>query len=59
MSSATAEFAVGSWGEETFKELDGEGKLTRASVAESLTGDGTFRAPLGEDATITLDHTMG
>lgn len=39
MSSATAEFAVGSWNEETFKELGGDAKLTRASVTGSLTGD--------------------
>ena len=39
MSLATSEFAVGSWNEETYKELDGEAKLTRASVTGSLTGD--------------------
>ncbi len=39
MSSATAEFAVGSWNEETYKELDGDAKLTRASVTGSMTGD--------------------
>lgn len=39
MSSATGEFAVGSWNEETYQELGGEGKLTRASVTGSLTGD--------------------
>ena len=39
MSKATAEFAVGSWNEETFTELGGDAKLTRASVSGSLTGD--------------------
>lgn len=39
MSSATGEFAVESWNEETFKELGGDAKLTRASVTGSLTGD--------------------
>jgi hypothetical protein len=39
MSSATGEFAVGSWNEETYQELEGEAKLTRASVTGSLTGD--------------------
>ena len=39
MSNATGEFAVGSWNEETFKELEGEAKLTRASVTGTLTGD--------------------
>ena len=34
-----AEFAVGSWNEETFKELDGDAKLTRATVTGTLTGD--------------------
>lgn len=131
MSNATAEFAVGSWNEETFAELGGDAKLTRASVTGTLTGDitgssetewlmcygpdgtaryvglqrvdgslggktgsfvvesngdfdggeakgkwsviagsgtddlagltgeGTFTAPLGEKATITLDYTIG
>ena len=39
MSHASAEFTVGSWHEETFKELDGDAKLTRASVTGSLTGE--------------------
>lgn len=39
MSNATAEFAVASWNEETFKELEGDAKLTRASVTGNLTGD--------------------
>lgn len=39
MPIATSEFAVASWHEETFKELDGEAKLTRASVTGDLTGD--------------------
>jgi hypothetical protein len=39
MPIARAEFAVESWNEETFKELDGDAKLTRASVTGSLTGD--------------------
>ncbi len=131
MSNATGGFAVGSWNEETFKELEGDAKLTRAHVTGSLTGDitgtsevewlmcygpdgtaryvglqrvdgslggkdgsfvvesngdfdggeakgtwsviagsgtgdlagltgeGTFRAPLGETATVTLDYTIG
>jgi hypothetical protein len=39
MTSATGEFAVGSWSEETFTELGGDAKLTRASVTGTLTGD--------------------
>ena len=39
MSHATSEFAVGSWNEETFADLGGEAKLTRAGVTGSLTGD--------------------
>ena len=39
MSKAAAEFAVGSWNEETFTELGGDAKLTRASVTGTLTGD--------------------
>jgi hypothetical protein len=39
MPKATAEFAVASWNEETYQELEGEAKLTRASVTGTLTGD--------------------
>jgi hypothetical protein len=39
MPNATAEFAVATWNEETYQELDGEAKLTRASVTGTLTGD--------------------
>jgi hypothetical protein len=39
MSNATAEFAVASWNEETYLELEGDAKLTRASVTGELTGD--------------------
>jgi hypothetical protein len=39
MPKATAEFAVESWNEETYQELEGEAKLTRASVTGTLTGD--------------------
>ncbi|MGZ5305956.1 MAG: DUF3224 domain-containing protein [Actinomycetota bacterium] len=39
MSSATGEFTVASWNEDTYKELEGGAKLTRASVTGSLTGD--------------------
>ena len=39
MPNAAAEFAVGSWNEETFTELGGDAKLTRASVTGTLTGD--------------------
>jgi len=39
MSIATGVFEVASWKEDTYQELDGGGKLTRASVGGSLTGD--------------------
>ena len=39
MTNAAAEFAVASWNEETYLDLEGDAKLTRASVAGSLTGD--------------------
>jgi hypothetical protein len=36
---AQAEFKVESWDENTYEELEGEAKLTRASVGQSFTGD--------------------
>lgn len=38
MHSATGEFTIDSWNEETYQDLDGEAKLTRASVEQSFTG---------------------
>lgn len=46
MSMANGKFEVGDWNEETYQELDGGAKLTRATVGETFTGDvegkGTF-----------------
>jgi len=39
MAQATGSFTVKSWDENTYQELDGNGKLTRASVAFALEGD--------------------
>jgi hypothetical protein len=39
MTSATGEFAIASWDEKTYKELDNGGKLTRAEVTMTFTGD--------------------
>ena len=36
---AQAQFEVQSWDENTYEELDGEAKLTRASVGQAFTGD--------------------
>ena len=36
---AQAEFEVQSWDENPYEELDGEAKLTRASVGQGFTGD--------------------
>jgi hypothetical protein len=36
---ATGEFKVESWNEETYTELENGGKLTRASVDQSFSGD--------------------
>lgn len=36
---ATGTFEVTSWDEQTYAELEGGGKLTRASVAQAFTGD--------------------
>ena len=36
---ATGEFKVESWNEETYADLDGGRKLTRASVGQSFSGD--------------------
>ena len=38
MPNATGSFEVASWDEETYEEVDG-GKLTRASVTQTFTGD--------------------
>jgi hypothetical protein len=38
MTKAQGSFAVTSWDEETYEEVDG-GKLTRASVTQTFTGD--------------------
>lgn len=38
MTKATGSFAVSSWDEETYLDLE-EGKLTRASVTQEFTGD--------------------
>ena len=36
---AQAKFEVQSWDENTYEELDGDAKLTRASVGQAFTGD--------------------
>ena len=36
---AQAKFEVQSWDESTYEELDGDAKLTRASVGQGFTGD--------------------
>ena len=36
---AQAQFKVQSWDENTYEELDGDAKLTRASVGQEFTGD--------------------
>ena len=36
---AQAQFKVESWDENTYEELDGDAKLTRASVGQGFTGD--------------------
>src|SRR5437870_2535055 len=39
MASAKGKFEVASWNEETYRELGAEGKLTRASVTQTFSGD--------------------
>ncbi len=39
MSKATGAFTVASWDEDTYSELDGGGKLTKARVTFGFTGD--------------------
>lgn len=39
MTKATGTFAVASWDEETYEELENGGKLTRAAVTQAFTGD--------------------
>jgi hypothetical protein len=38
-STAKASFEIKGWDEETYQELVGEGKLTRASVKQAFSGD--------------------
>ena len=44
MSKATGSFTVKSWDENTYQELDDDGKLTKASVGFALDGDLTADA---------------
>lgn len=44
MAQATGSFTVKSWDENTYQELDGGGKLTKASVEFALEGDLTGEA---------------
>ena len=39
MPSATGEFEIKSWNEDSYQQLDDGAKLTRASVTQSFTGD--------------------
>ena len=39
MTTANATFQVTGWDEQTFVELDGDGKLTQASVQQAISGD--------------------
>lgn len=39
MTHATGAFTVSSWDENTYEELDGGGKLTKATVGFAFTGD--------------------
>lgn len=39
MARATGKFTVSSWDENTYEELDGGGKLTKATVVFTFTGD--------------------
>jgi hypothetical protein len=39
MANFEGEFEVASWDEETYQKLEGERKLTRASVTQKFTGD--------------------
>jgi hypothetical protein len=44
MAQASGSFTVKSWDENTYQELDGNGKLTKASVAFAVEGDLTAAA---------------
>ena len=44
MAQASGSFTVKSWDENTYQELDGSGKLTKASVAFAVEGDLTAAA---------------
>ena len=38
-TSATGKFKISSWDEETYRDLDGGGKLSRATVEQTFEGD--------------------
>jgi Protein of unknown function (DUF3224) len=44
MAQASGSFTVASWDESTYQELDGDAKLTKATVTFGLTGDITGEA---------------
>jgi hypothetical protein len=39
MQSASGEFEIASWNEETYHDLEGDAKMTRASVEQTFSGD--------------------
>ena len=48
MAHAAGTFTVTSWDENTYQELDGNGKLTKASVEFAIEGDLTAKASWNE-----------
>jgi hypothetical protein len=60
MAQATGTFTVSSWDENTYEELDGSGKLTKATVRFAFSGDlegqGQWDAVMyyGDDGTATF-----
>jgi hypothetical protein len=66
--TAKAEFQVTKWDEQPYLELDGESKLTRATIAHTysgdITGEGTaealmFYAPNGSATILSLQRVNG
>ena len=47
MAHATGTFTVAAWDEDTYQELDGDAKLTKATVTFAMTGDITGEASMG------------
>ena len=71
--TAKASFEIQAWDEQTYQQLAGDGKLTKASVRQlfsgdivgsgsvelhGLSGEGEFRAPLKSTPSVVLNYVV-